>query len=87
MNNDAREAVADAILQGRFRYAARLLFIWAQKITKQDEHKIMQDVESYSSYAITWDWAKDMQSITIRHRGEVYSYTPASCAEEKWFNE
>lgn len=87
MGNDAREAIAEAIIQGRFRYAARLLFIWSAKITRQDEHAIMDDVESYSQYPAYWDWAADMQSLTIRFKGEVFSYTRTSCADERWFTE
>lgn len=87
MNNDAREAIADAIIQGRFRYAARLLFLWANVTTRADENKIQDDVESYSQYPVVWEWARNMHTITIKHKGEVFSYTKASCSEERWFTE
>ena len=81
---DAKDAIADAILQGRFRYAARLLFLWRSRMTIKDEHQIQADIESYSSYGIKWEWTKYNLAVTIRYRGEVYSYREQDVTNETW---
>lgn len=84
MNRDARDAIADAILQGRFRYAGRLLHIWKCKAQNKHLRMIEEDVGDYSGHPLSICVSPDQQYITITYRGERYTYTQASCSEERW---
>lgn len=81
---DAKDAIADAILQGRFRYAARLLFLWRSRMTVKDEQAIREDIESYSKQAVKWEWLSYNAVVCIRYVGEVYSYREQDVTDERW---
>lgn len=84
MPSDAKEAIADAVLQGRFRYAARIIFQWADVMTKRDEMTIKDDIESYSGYPVDWVWAQQNVVLTIRYKGETYPYRQQDVTSERW---
>lgn len=81
---DARDAIADAILQGRFRYAARLLFLWRERMTTKDEKLVQADVESFGSCPVAWEWGKENQVLTIKYQGDFYPYRETDTTEERW---
>ncbi|MGI5023822.1 hypothetical protein, partial [Halobacteriovorax sp. GFR8] len=78
------DAIADAILQGRFRYAARLLFIWREGMTTKDERLVQEDVKSFEGHELCIDWSNKNTVVTLRYNSEVYSYRQQDVTDERW---
>lgn len=84
MNRDARDAIADAILQGRYRYAGRLLHIWKAKAQNKHLRMIEEDVEHFSTEPLELSFTPDQTYVIIKYMGERFVYTQAACADETW---
>ena len=82
INKDVKDAIADALIEGRIRYAARLIHKWKEKMKQTDVDFICRDVHKETGSEPIWTWNEDKTLVTLEFRGGRYPYRLQDCENE-----